>query len=95
MKRRSDMALITISIVSTIVLSAAIGFSVGKVSGLVKGFRKGARAGVASVLNVIFSALKKEPGLTVAEVYGWMADKSDKTLLEYIEDCKEKGFPEK
>ena len=88
------MALNTISIVSTIVLSAAIGFSVGKVSGLVKGFRKGARAGVASVLNVIFSALKKEPGLTVAEVYGWMADKSDKTLLEYIEDCKEKGFPE-
>lgn len=89
------MALITISYVSTIVLSAAIGFSVGKVSGLVKGFRKGARTGVASVLNVIFSALKKEPGLTVAEVYGWMADKSDKTLLEYIEDCKEKGFPEK
>ena len=90
------MALITIIlIVSMIVLSAAIGFSLGMMSGLVKGFRNGARAGAASVLNVIFSALKKEPGLTVAEVYGWMADKSDKTLLEYIEDCKEKGFPEK
>lgn len=89
------MALIVLSIVGMIVLSAALGFTVGRGSGLVEGFRKGARAGVADVLNVIFSALKKEPGLTVAEVYGWMADKSDKTLLEYIEDCKEKGFPEK
>ena len=89
------MAPIVLSIVSMIASSAALGFAVGKGSGLVKGFRNGARAGVASVLNVIFSALKKEPGLTVAEVYGWMADKSDKTLLEYIEDCKEKGFPEK
>ena len=89
------MAPIVLSIVGMIASSAALGFAVGKGSGLVKGFRKGARAGVAAVLNVIFSALKKKPGLTVAEVYGWLADKSDKTLLEYIEDCNEKGFPEK
>lgn len=89
------MALIVISIVVMIALSAAIGFNFGKVSGLVKGFRMGARKGVATILNTIFSALKKKPGLTVAEVYGWLADKSDKTLLEYIEDCNEKGFPEK
>ena len=89
------MALIVISIVGMIASSAAIGFTVGKASGLVKGFREGARAGFAEVLSVIISALKKKPGLTVAEVYGWLADKSDKTLLEYIEDGNEKGFPEK
>ena len=89
------MALIVLSIVVMIASSAAIGFIVGKVSGLVKGFRKGTREGVANVLIVIFSALQKNPGLTVAEVYGWLADKSDKTLLEYIEDGKERGFPEK
>ena len=89
------MALIVLSIVGIIASSAALGFTVGKGSGLVEGFRKGKREGASNVLLVIFSALKKKPGLTVAEVYGWLADKSDKTLLEYIEDCNEKGFPEK
>ena len=89
------MALIVLSIVGIIVSSAGVGFSSGKISGLENGFRKGRQEGIANVLTVIFSALKKKPDLTVAEVYGWLTDKSGKTLLEYIEDCKEKGFPEK
>lgn len=64
------MALIVLSIVGMIVSSAALGFNFGKASGLVKGFQMGARKGVAHVLNTIFSALKKKPDLTVAEVYG-------------------------
>ena len=89
------MALFVLSIVGVIASSGAFGFIVGKRSGLVKGFREGCRKGVANVLTVIYRALKKKPGLTVAEVYGWLADKSDKTLLEYIDDSNEKGFPEK